>query len=69
MPPETRDRFIQEIVSKGAAAAPDTAGRSAIMGVPDDIARAVSYVLSQPPSLNIPELVIRPQMDLTIPLE
>jgi NAD(P)-dependent dehydrogenase (short-subunit alcohol dehydrogenase family) len=69
MPAETRDRFIQEIVSKGAAAAPDTAGRSAIMGVPDDIARAVSYVLSQPPSLNIPELVIRPQMDLTIPLE
>lgn len=69
MPPETRDRFLREINAKGAYAAPDPAGRSAIMGLPDDIARAVAFVLSQPPSLNIPELVIRPQMDLTIPLE
>jgi NAD(P)-dependent dehydrogenase (short-subunit alcohol dehydrogenase family) len=69
LPEDTRERFVKEIVGKGPAAAPDESGRSAIMGVPDDIARAVSYVLSQPPSLNIPELVIRPQMDLTIPLE
>ncbi len=69
LPGEARDRFIKEMMSKGEAAAPDESGRSAIMGVPDDIARAVAYVLSQPPALNIPELVIRPQMDLTIPME
>ena len=69
MPPEVRDRFLEEMRAKGPHAAPDETGRSAIMGLPEDIARAVAFVLAQPPSLNIPELVIRPQMDLTIPLE
>lgn len=67
--PSARERFMAEIRGKGAAAKPDEEGRSAIMGVPDDIARAVAFVLTQPPALNVPELVIRPQMDLTIPLE
>jgi NAD(P)-dependent dehydrogenase (short-subunit alcohol dehydrogenase family) len=67
MDPATRARFMAEIAKKGVA--PDADGRAAFMGLPDDIARAVTFVLSQPPGLNIPELIVRPQMDLTIPME
>lgn len=46
---ETRDRFLRDINAKGDYAAQDAAGRSAIMGLPNAIARAVALALANHP--------------------
>ncbi|MEM7568805.1 MAG: SDR family NAD(P)-dependent oxidoreductase [Pseudomonadota bacterium] len=45
---------------------PDEEGRTALVGLPDDIARAVLYAVSQPININIGEMVVRPAMNTTL---
>lgn len=66
-PPERLMAFAKELAKGGHDLGKP--GRSRMMGLPDDIARAVSFVLTQPIDLNISEMVVRPAMDVTIPLD
>lgn len=60
--PELQAGLAQTALSKGInlAAGPD----ERVMGNPEYIARAVQYVLSHPPTINIERMVLRPPMDL-----
>lgn len=49
-----------------APATPDADGRTPIVGLPEDIARAVVFAISQPINLNIGEMVVRPAMNTKI---
>jgi len=42
---------------------PDGDGRTPLVGLPDDIARAVVFAVSQPININIGEMVVRPAMN------
>lgn len=43
---------------------PDADGRTGYFGLPDDIARAVVYAVSQPNLLNVYEMVVRPARNI-----
>lgn len=67
IPPERLASFAKELAKGGHDLGKP--GRSAIMGLPDDIARAVLFAVTQPIDLNIQEMVVRPGRDVTIPLD
>ncbi|MEO0412680.1 MAG: SDR family oxidoreductase [Pseudomonadota bacterium] len=46
--------------------APDADGRTPLVGLPDDIARAVVFAVSQPININIGEMVVRPAMNTAV---
>ncbi|MEM1019791.1 MAG: SDR family oxidoreductase [Sphingomonadales bacterium] len=45
---------------------PDADGRTPLVGLPDDIARAVVFAVSQPINLNIGEMIVRPAMNTQV---
>lgn len=61
MTPEQMEAMMQAF--QRAPVSPDAEGRSPLVGLPDDIARAVVYAVSQPINLNIAEMVVRPAMN------
>ena len=56
--------FEQAIGAQMATLVPDADGRTPLFGIPDDIARAVVFAVSQPIYLNIFEMVVRPSKNI-----
>lgn len=56
--------FQETIGAQAATLVPDADGRTPLFGVPDDIARAVVFAVSQPIYLNIFEMVVRPSKNI-----
>ncbi len=56
--------FGEAIGAQMANLVPDADGRTPLFGIPDDIARAVVFAVSQPIYLNIFEMVVRPSKNI-----
>lgn len=61
MTPAQMEAMLQAF--KRAPAEADSDGRTPLVGLPADIARAVVYAVTQPINLNIGEMVVRPAMN------
>lgn len=59
-PPETIAKMEQKIGGMGVS------DFSRIMGDPDEIAKAIEYVLQQPININLEEITLRPAVDLQV---
>ncbi|MEM9880865.1 MAG: SDR family oxidoreductase [Pseudomonadota bacterium] len=62
---EEQRQGLMDLLSR-VPAAPDAQGRTPLVGLPDDIARAVEFAVSQPININIAEMVVRPAMNTNV---
>jgi len=62
---EAQRQGLVELLSR-VPTEPDAEGRTPLVGLPDDIARAVEFAVSQPININIGEMVVRPAMNTNV---